>query len=173
MQKQCDISDAMARKYPEQVVLVATNNGKKAGNVMAVGWTCVVSGAPLMLAFGIDDGSFTYQLIRRNRDFVVAFPSTKMARQTLFAGSKHGFKIDKIKAGGFAAAKASAVSAPLLSDAVVNLECRLVKIYKPGDCPVIIGRVVAAHQNADRRLKRLYTVGKNHTMGSVRSRAVS
>lgn len=168
MQKKCRIEDAMKRKYPEQVVLVTTRSKKGRTNVMAVGWTCIVSGEPLMLALGIDDGSYTYQLIRETGKFIVAFPGEKMAKEVLFAGTRHGFDIDKIGESGLKTCKASVVRAPLLSDAVVNLECRLVEIYQPGDCPVVIGKVVAAHQNVNRSIKRLFTVDKNHTMGRAR-----
>ncbi len=169
MQKKCRIDEAMKRKYPEQVVLVTTRSAKGRENVMAVGWTCIVSGDPLMLALGIDDESYSYELIRATRRFVVAFPGERMSREVLFAGTRHGHKMDKLRESGLKVQKASVVSASLLADAVVNLECRLVDVYRPGDCPVVIGKVVAAHQNRDTRLKRLYTVGQNYAMGKVRS----
>jgi len=37
-----------------------------------------------------------------------------------------------------------------------------------GDCPLVFGRVVAAHVNADPDLRRLYTVAPGHVMAGVR-----
>jgi flavin reductase (DIM6/NTAB) family NADH-FMN oxidoreductase RutF len=33
---------------------------------------------------------------------------------------------------------------------VANSECRLVQIIKPGDCPLVIGKVEAAHAHVAR-----------------------
>jgi flavin reductase (DIM6/NTAB) family NADH-FMN oxidoreductase RutF len=168
MQRKVAIEQAAARKYPEQVVWVVTRNRQGRANAMAVGWVAVVSGAPLMFALGIDSGAYTYDLIRKTRQFVVAYPSEAMARETLYVGSHHGHDEDKLAACGIATRKAALVKAPLLADAVANFECRLVDIYQPGDCPIAIGKVIAAHVNCDPAVRRLYTVGKGHVMAGVR-----
>lgn len=169
MQKKTTVEKATARKYPEPVVLVTTHNPKGGDNVMAVGWTTTVSYKPRMILVAIDDAAYTYELIRKTKEFVVAFPSVKMAKATLYAGSRHGHKIDKIRGAGLAVQKARKVKAPLLRDAVANFECKLVKIFQPGDCPMIVGRVVAAHENKDGKLKRLYySYGKRFVLGGVR-----
>lgn len=157
MQRKTSLERASARKYPEPVVLVTTYDPKrKKANVMAVGWTTTVSYEPRMLMVGIDDEAYTYELIRKTRQFVVALPSTAMARATLTAGSCHGHKIDKLAKCRLATQKASKVKAPLLRDAVANFECKLVTIARPGDCPLLIGKIVACHENKDGKLKRLY-----------------
>jgi len=168
MQKQVKVAEALARKYPEQVVLVTTRSKRGQANVMAVGWVCVASGDPPMFLLGIDDEAYTYELIRKTREFVVAFPSARMARQTLFVGTRHGHKMDKFAACGLTAQKAALVKAPLVAEAVANFECRLVEITRPGDCPLAVGRVVAAHVNTNRTLRRLYTVGQGHRLGGIR-----
>ncbi|MDD2598092.1 MAG: flavin reductase family protein [Kiritimatiellae bacterium] len=173
MQQQEIIENALRLKYPEQVVLVVTcgRDGRK--NVMAVGWTAIASGDPLMFMLGIDDAAYTYELIRATQSFVVAFPSEGMAAAVLHAGTVHGHKRDKLAESGLATTPALRVPAPLLTDAVANFECELVEIVQPGDCPLVFGRVVAAHTNTDPSLRRLYTVGPGHTMGGVRVAAVS
>ncbi len=168
MQKQVDIEKALERKYPEQVVLVATRNKEGKNNVMAVGWVAMASSEPVMFVLGIDEMACTYQNIIETKQFVVSFPSEKMAKETLFAGSVHGYKRDKIKEAGLKIQEAKIVNAPILVDAVANFECQLVEITKPGDCPLIVGKVVCAWENTDKKLKRLYTVGKNHKLAGVR-----
>jgi flavin reductase (DIM6/NTAB) family NADH-FMN oxidoreductase RutF len=172
MQKKTTIKKASARKYPEQVVLVTTRGKKGKANAMAVGWIAIASGEPMMFILGIDDGAFTYELILQTKEFVVAYPSEKMARQVLYVGKNHGHNRDKITECGMKIQKASKVNAPLITEAVANFECRLVDIVKPGDCPLIVGEVIAAHENKNPSIRRLYTVGPGHTMGSVRTKAV-
>ena len=168
MQRETTPEQALPRKYPEQVVLVLTRAPDGRANVMAVGWTGIASGDPLMFMLGIDAGAYTYELIRATKAFVIAFPAESMGAAVLHAGTVHGHQRDKLAETGLATAAATRVSAPLLSDAVANFECELVQIVQPGDCPLVFGRVVAAHVNADPELRRLYTVAEGLVMGGVR-----
>ena len=169
MQKKAAVAEAIRRKYPEPVVLVTTRSRAGRANVMAVGWVCVASGDPLMFLLGIDDEAYTYELIRRTRQFVVAFPSQKQARETLFVGTRHGRGMDKFTACGLRTQEPAVVKAPLVAGAVANFECRLVEITRPGDCPLIVGRVVAAHVNKARGARRLFTVAPGHKLAGVRT----
>lgn len=168
MQNQTTIENAIKRKYPEQVVLVVTQAPDGRNNIMAVGWTAIASKEPLMLMLAINEKACTYELIKTTKSFVVAYPSEGMAKAVLHAGSVHGHQRDKLAETGLAITAATQVAAPLLTDAVANFECQLVEITKPGDAPLVFGRVVAAHVNSDPDLQRLYTVGPGHTMGGIR-----
>jgi flavin reductase (DIM6/NTAB) family NADH-FMN oxidoreductase RutF len=168
MQKMVAVGKAISRKFPESVVLVTTCSDDGRFNAMAVGWVTVASSDPLMFALGIADEAYTLELIRATREFVVAFPPEGMARGTLYVGSRHGRGRDKLSAAGIAVQPAEKVCAPLVADAVANFECKLVRITKPGDCPIVFGRVVAAHENHDARVRRLYTLAAGHRLGGVR-----
>jgi len=168
MQKKTNIQKALKRKYPEQIVLVTTKKPEGGANVMAVGWVAIASEEPLMFMLGIDDGAYTYELVKKNREFVVAFPNEKMAREVLMVGTRHGRGRDKISESGLRIQPADKIKAPLLADAVANFECRLVCIYQPGDCPLIIGKVVAASENKKAGLRRLYTVRAGYKLSGVR-----
>jgi len=170
MQKKTNIQSALKRKYPEQVVLVTSARPEGGANVMAVGWVSIASGDPLMFALGIDDEAYTYELIGKSREFVVAFPCEDMAAAVLRAGSRHGRGIDKIAACSLKTAPATQVAAPILEDAVANFECVLAEVYRPGDCPIVIGKVVAAHENTNPAVRRLYTVAPGHKLAGVAPR---
>ncbi|MDO9541894.1 MAG: flavin reductase family protein [Kiritimatiellia bacterium] len=168
MQKKADIQKALKRKYPEQIVLVTTRKPEGGANVMAVGWVAIASEEPLMFMLGIDDQAYTYALIRKTKEFVVAFPNEKMAEEVRYVGTRHGQDCDKIAGSGLRVKPADKIKAPLLTDAVANFECKLVAIYQPGDCPLIIGKVVAAHENVRPDVKRIYTVGPGYKISGVR-----
>ncbi|MBR7120766.1 MAG: flavin reductase family protein [Lentisphaeria bacterium] len=164
MQKSAAIQQAWDRKYPEQVVLVITKSPDDRINLMAVGWVTLVSDEPPMFICGIDDPAYTLELIRRNKEFVIAYPSRAMAKETLYAGTVHGHEIDKGKISGLRFEASSKVGVPLLSDAVANFECRLVTEYRPGNCPLIVGEVVASSVNTDERVTRLINAGKGYLL---------
>ncbi len=168
MQTKTPPENALKRKYPEQTVLVVTRGNDGRANVMAVGWVMIASSEPWMFALGIDDAAYTYELIRQKREFVVAFPSESMAKETLFAGTHHGHSLDKFAATGLQTQTGVLVKAPLLADAVANFECRLVCIVQPGDCPIVFGEVIAAHENRSPRVLCLYNWGSNYTLLGAR-----
>ncbi len=165
MQKRVSVEKAWERKYPEQVVLVITKNAEGRVNLMAVGWVCLVSDEPPMFLLGIDDPAYTLELIRKRGEFVVAYPSGSMAKETLYAGTVHGHREDKGRKAGLLFASAEVVDVPILADAVANFECRLVTEYRPGNCPLIVGEVVASHVNTDDSVRRLVNLGKGYQLG--------
>ena len=164
MQKAVSIPEALDRKYPEQVVLVITKAPDGRVNLMAVGWITLVSDDPYMFLLGIDDPAFTLELIRRNREFVIAYPSREMAKETLYSGTVHGHEIDKGRESGLSFVPGSEVDVPLLADAVANFECKLEAEYRPGNCPLAVGKVVAAHVNTDDAILRLLNYGKGYQL---------
>lgn len=167
MQKTATIEEAWGRKFPEQVILAITKNDEGRVNLMAIGWVCVASDGPPMFLLGIDDGAYTLELIRKNREFVVAYPSEAMAKATLYVGSTHGHQEDKGTKSGLKFAPATIVDVPILEDAVANFECRLIEVTHPGNCPLVLGEIVASHVNGDESVKRLYTLGKGYRLGGV------
>lgn len=169
MQRAVSVEEALRRKYPEPVVLVTTCGADGRTNVMAVGWITMASGDPPMFVLGIDSEAYTYELIRCSKQFVVAFPSERMGAAVLHAGSVHGQGRDKLAETGLRTAPAAKVAAPLLVDAVANFECELVDILQPGDCPLVTGRIVAAHVHENPALRRLMTVEAGHVLGGVRT----
>jgi flavin reductase (DIM6/NTAB) family NADH-FMN oxidoreductase RutF len=168
MQKQTPIPQALERKYPEPVVLITTADGRGRTNIMSVGWYSIVSSEPWMFLVAIDSGAFTYDLIRKTREFNVAFPDETMAGAVLLAGTVHGHQRDKLQETGLRTQPAIQIKPPLIMDAVANFECRLVKILKPGDCPLLIGEIVAAHVRRKAGAHRLYTIAPNYRLEGVR-----
>ena len=164
MQKKSTAANVWKRKYPEQVVLAITRSEDDRTNVMAIGWVAIVSDDPVMYMLGIDDNAYTLELIRKNKEFVIAFPAKSMAHETLYFGTTHGHDIDKGKISKLEFIPGEKVSVPLLADAVANIECKLVTEYRPGNCPLVIGEAVAWHENTDENIKRLVNAGSGYDL---------
>ena len=164
MQRPAKIEEAWGRKYPEQVVLAITKSPEGKVNVMAIGWVTLVSDGPPMFLLGIDDLAYTLELIRKTNEFVIAYPSKAMAKETLYFGTVHGHNIDKGTESGLTFVPGEKVSVPLLADAVANFECKLVTEYRPGNCPLVVGEVVASHVNTDESVLRLVNCGKGYQL---------
>lgn len=154
-------SAAMERKYPEWVVLVATVDERANADVMPAGWAMVASYNPPLFAISVGHTRYTHELIRGQKEFIVAFPGPGLEEAIAYTGSCSGRDVgDKFKRSGLKPLKARHVRPPLLSGCVVNLECKLEGELEAGDHTVFLGRVVAAHVDEDVPSRLLNFSGK-------------
>ena len=166
MQRQMSYSEAIASKYPEQVVIAIARDSAGKHNPITLGWTMIVSGDPPMMAVSIGKTRWSLEAFRLAKEFVIAFPSEHQRDETMLFGTTSGRDTDKLAAGGAATQPASEIDSVLLADAVANFECRLAGEMEAGDHVVLVGEVVAAHLS-EKGLNRLYTVGPRYKMGGL------
>ena len=96
----------------------------------------------------------------------VIFPARCSATR-FFTAPNPGRELDKLAECGTATQPAQAIDGVLLSDAVANFECRLDGRLEAGDHVIFTGQVVAAHVNADPRVRMLFCPGpKPHGGGA-------
>ncbi|HHV94509.1 MAG TPA: flavin reductase family protein [Firmicutes bacterium] len=168
MQVQERYTQAITRKYPEQVVIAVAKDPQGKYNPITLGWTMITSHQPPMMAIAVGHNRYSKEAIETSGEFVIAFPSSSMAEAALFYGTKSGRDTDKFKEYPIAAEPAVEVDSLLLTDAVANFECKLEAKLVTGDHMLYVGRIVASHVNADPSVKRLYTLGPGYKMGAVR-----
>ena len=166
MQKEAEYSQAIKTKYPEQVVIAIAKDKDGKANPVTLGWTMIVSGSPPMMAIGVAKMHYSVEAINHSKCFTISFPSSEMAEEALFFGSKSGRNIDKFAEFDCETAPAKEIDSVLLADAVANFECELVSEHETGDHIIFVGRVVAAHMHRDAAVRRLYALG-NEQMGPV------
>ncbi len=166
MQKKVGYEQAVRTKYPEQVVIAVAKDKTGRANPVTLGWTMLVSGDPPMMAISVYKGHYSIKTIRHSKCFTISFPSSEMADAALFFGSHSGRDTDKFAQFKCKTEPAKMVDSVLLSDAVANFECQLVKQVPTGDHIIFVGRVVCSHTNTKPK-KRLYTIAPGHKMGAV------
>jgi flavin reductase (DIM6/NTAB) family NADH-FMN oxidoreductase RutF len=164
MQKPVEVAEAVKTKYPEQIVIAIARDKKGKANPVTLGWTMFASGNPLMMAIAVAAGHYTVQAIEHSKCFTIAYPSAEMAKDALFFGSRSGRDTDKLAESNCKTEPAKQIDSVLLTDAVANFECVEESRVQAGDPILYIGRVVAAHVNAEPK-KRLYTVAPGHKLG--------
>ena len=167
MQVLTDYSNAITRKYPEQVVIAIAKDAQGKCNPITLGWSMITSGQPPMMAISIGLTRYSLEAVRRSKAFVVSFPSSGMAEDALFHGTHSGRDMDKIAKCGSKTEPAEEIDCVLFADAVANFECVLESEVITGDHALFVGRVVAAHVNDDNTVRRLYTLGTGYQMGGV------
>jgi flavin reductase (DIM6/NTAB) family NADH-FMN oxidoreductase RutF len=145
------ISKAFTLIEPGPVVLVTTNDGHK-DNVMTISWTIVLDFTP---KFAITTGAwnYSYAALKKTKACVVAIPTVDLLDTVVGVGTCSGKDTDKFERFGLTRVKARHVRAPLISDCLANIECRVVDIVRRHDIVVLKGLV--AWLDAARKEKRL------------------
>ena len=166
MQIETEITDAILKKYPEQIVIVLAKEQSGRVNPITLGWTMITSHNPPMMAISVGITRYSLNIIREAGEFVIAFPSAFQAKEVLLFGTKSGRNTDKLEESGVSTSPAQKIDCLLLDDAVANFECRLAGESPSGDHVIFVGEIVKAHVNPDSP-GRLYTVAKGYKMSGV------
>ncbi len=166
MQVEKPFHEAIATKYPEQVVIVLAKEKSGRVNPITIGWVMMTSNEPPMIAISVGETRYSVDVIRKAGEFVIAFPSESQEEETLLFGTKSGRDTDKLALSGISTVPARSLDCLLIDDAVANFECRLLKECPSGDHVIFIGEVVKSHVNPESR-GRLYIVGKGYKMSGI------
>ena len=129
--------------YPMPVVLVGALVKGKA-NFMPIAWVSIVEHRPPMISISSNQSHYTNKGIKENKTFSINLVSEKMVKLTDYLGLKSGKEIDKSNL--FEMFFGDLKTAPMIKDAPVNLECKLVKtidIEKGHD--IFIGEIINAY----------------------------
>ncbi len=152
-------------------VVLATVGGKR-DNIITLAMCHVFSFKPPYLGIGVAPRRFSHGLLKESNEFAVNIPDKSMLRPTEICGSKSGRNVDKFEASGLTREKASRISAPLIAECPVNIECVKVKDIEAGDHTWFIGEMVASHkdENYDKADMMLYW-GEYRVIGELVNRA--
>ena len=114
-------------------------------NIIPVAWTGTVCSSPAMLSISIRPERFSYHMIRETGEFVVNLTTEKLVRAADLCGVKSGRDTDKWELAGLTPEKASRVTAPLIAESPVNIECRVTEIRDLGSHTMFLAEVLAVH----------------------------
>ena len=95
----------------------------------------------------------TLKNIKATKEFVANIVSEEIAEQMNQCSAEYPYGVDEFKETGLTPEKAKIVKAPLVKEAKINMECKLLHLVeignKPGSGTVVIGEVVYFHVNED------------------------
>ena len=132
---------------PAALITVAAPKGP--GNIVTLAWVGTVCSAPPMLGIAVRPSRYSYELLRQKNEFVVNVPRADQVELVDLCGTVSGRDRDKFALTGFHPMPAANVSAPLIEECPVNLECLTRHRLSLGAHDLFIGEIVAAHFNED------------------------
>jgi flavin reductase (DIM6/NTAB) family NADH-FMN oxidoreductase RutF len=110
------------------VVLITTFDGKKS-NIMTISWTMVKDfDAQFCILTG--PWNYSYKALIKTKECVIAIPAVDLSKKAVQIGACSGEDTDKFKKFNLTPIKAGIVSAPLIKECYVNIECKVTDYIK-------------------------------------------
>ncbi|PAB60642.1 flavin reductase family protein [Anaeromicrobium sediminis] len=131
--------------YPVPAVMVSCGNNEENYNIITIAWTGTICTNPPMAYISIRPERHSYDIIKETGEFVINLTTEQLTRATDYCGVKSGRDVNKFKEMNLTPEKATQVSAPLIGESPVNIECKLKEIVKLGSHDMFIGEVVAVN----------------------------
>ncbi len=130
--------------WPVPVVLVScggTQDWKP--NLITIAWAGSVCSDPPMLSISVRPERYSHAIIQATHEFVVNIPSPRQAKVVDWCGTVSGRDVDKFAETGLTPAKALKVRCPIITECLLNIECRVQKSLKLGSHTMFVAEVVA------------------------------
>lgn len=134
---------------PVPVVLISCKNNEGKDNVFTVGWIGTACTKPPMITVAIRPERLSYEYIKETMEFVVNLPSKNLVKEVDFCGVRSGRTIDKVKEMNFSMTKCENISASLIEDCPISLECKVKSITPLGTHDLFLAEIVCSHVNSD------------------------
>ena len=134
---------------PGCVVLISVGD-KRRDNLFALTWNMPVRKNPAMVAILSGKGHFSYPFIEKTGEFGINIPDLSLVDAVLGCGRTTGAKVDdKFARFGLTRQLAKRIKAPLVAEAVANLECRVCQVVDLGASALVVAQIIRAGAATD------------------------
>ena len=128
--------------YPIPSVMVSCGTMKES-NIITVAWTGILNTNPAMVYISIKPSRYSYNLINKNKEFVINLTNDKLTKVTDWCGCRSGEKYDKFKETNLTKEKAKFVKCPMILESPISIECKVKRILKFESHHMFIADVVS------------------------------
>ena len=119
-------------------------------NIITVAWTGIVNSQPPKTYISIRPSRHSYDMIRESREFAIHLTPKSLVRAADWCGIHTGAKVNKFERCRLTPEPASKISAPLIAECPIALECRVTDVIPLGSHDMFLADIVAV--DADERL---------------------
>ena len=117
--------------YPLPAVMVSVRGKNGEDNIITVAWAGTVCTNPPMVSISVRPERYSYQMIKESGAFVINLTT--------------GRDVDKFKEMKLTKVEAEEISAPMIGESPVNIECKVEQVLELGSHHMFLAKVVAVH----------------------------
>ena len=114
-------------------------------NVCTVAWCGIVNSKPPRTYISLRPSRHSHQLITNSGEFVIALPTTQLVKTIDYCGVKSGRDENKFETCNLTPQAATTISAPLIEQSPVCLECRVFQTISLGSHDMFLADIVAVN----------------------------
>lgn len=128
--------------YPLPAAMISCGCTTEEYNIITLSWLGTICTNPPMCYISVRPERYSYEIIKKNMEFVINITTQELAYATDWCGVKSGKDFNKFADMGLTAGKASIVQAPVIEESPLNIECRVREILSLGSHDMFIADVV-------------------------------
>lgn len=128
--------------YPIPAVMVSCGTSPEEYNIITVAWVGTICSEPAMCYISVRPSRHSYDLIKKSGEFVINLTNEELAKATDWCGVKSGKDLNKFKEMNLTPAPSINVSAPIIEEAPISIECKVKNIIPLGSHDMFIAEVV-------------------------------
>ena len=128
--------------YPLPAVLISCGSAPEDYNLITISWVGTICTNPPMCYISVRPERHSYDIIKKNGEFVINLTNEEMAYATDWCGVKSGRDFNKFAEMKLTPVKGEKVSAPIVKESPLCIECKVKEIVKLGSHDMFIAEVV-------------------------------
>ena len=128
--------------YPLPAVMISCGSTPEEYNIITASWVGTICTNPPMCYISVRPERHSYEIIKRNMEFVINITTEDLAYATDWCGVRSGRDHNKFEEMKLTPGKASIVQAPVIEESPLNIECRVREILSLGSHDMFIADVV-------------------------------
>lgn len=128
--------------YPLPAVLVSCGSTEEEYNIITIAWVGTICTNPPMCYISVRPGRHSYSILKKNMEFVINLTTKEMSFATDWCGVRSGRDHNKFEEMKLTPGRSSIVSAPIIEESPLCIECRVKEIISLGSHDMFIAEVV-------------------------------
>ena len=129
---------------PLPTVMVSCGNMEES-NILTIAWTGIINSNPPMTYVSVQPKRYSHDIIEKSGEYVINLVPVRLAKAMDFCGVRSGRDTDKFEAQGLTREAADTVSAPLIAESPVNIECKVKDILRMPSHDMFMAEITSVH----------------------------
>lgn len=114
-------------------------------NVLTVAWTGIINTIPPKTYISVRPTRYSYSIIKDSGEFVINLATSDLVRAVDFCGVRSGAQIDKFKEMQLTPVSSTEITAPMIDECPLNMECKVTQIIPLGSHDMFLAEILAVH----------------------------
>lgn len=128
--------------YPVPAAMISCGKSEEEYNIFTASWVGTICTNPAMCYISVRPTRHSYEIIKRNGEFVINLTNEQLAYATDWCGVRSGKDYNKFQEMKLTPMKTEIIDSVLIEESPLSIECRVKQIVPLGSHDMFIAEVV-------------------------------